>query len=234
MNILIIEDNIFLAEKIKETFEKNILSNRIKILYSYNDFLNELWIITSYDIILVDILLWNINEKNWIDIIKIIRNKKIIIPIVIISNLSEISWIKMWFNIWANDYLIKPFRLQELEIRTMKRFKIYLSTTRFYNNEVIKYKNLEYNFQNNEFYFEKIKIHLSKKSKYILSIFISKPEILISENELIEKIWWDIEIIVNRNLRIVILRLKQSLSKYNIDLRINNIRWEWYMLKLNQ
>jgi len=41
MNILIIEDDTFLANKIKETFEKNIILNRIKILNSYNDFLHE-------------------------------------------------------------------------------------------------------------------------------------------------------------------------------------------------
>jgi len=57
MNILIVEDDIDLSEKIKQTFEKKILSNRIKILHSYKSFLRELTVIKSYDIILVDIIL---------------------------------------------------------------------------------------------------------------------------------------------------------------------------------
>ncbi len=234
MNILIIEDNNFLAEKIKETFEKNIISNRVKILNSYNTFLNEIWNIKSYDIILIDILLWLAVEKTWIDIIKIIRKKKIEIPIVIISSYWDISWLKIWFNAWASDYLIKPFRLQELEIRTLNWFEMYLSKTRYNNKKTITYNDINYNFQNNEFYFKQKKILLSKKSKYLLSIFISKPEQLILETELIQKIWWDIELLNNRNLRIVILRLKRSLKLLNIDSRIHNIRWEWYILKINQ
>jgi len=229
MNILIIEDNEFLAEKIKESFEKNIILNRIKILNSYNEFINEIWILKSYDIILVDILLWNINDKNWIDIIKVIRKKEIKAPIVIMSNYSEISWIKKWFNIWANDYLIKPLRLLELEIRILKWFETYLSTIRLYDMKNLKYNKLEYNLWENEFYYKDTRIILSKRSKFLLSIFISKPEKLILETELIEKIWWDKEII-NRNIRIIILRLKKSLKQVNIDLWIKNIRWEWYIL----
>jgi len=229
MNILIIEDNEFLAEKIKNSFEKNIILNRIKILHSYSDFINEIWILKSYDIILVDILLWNINDKNWIDIIKVIRKKEIKAPIVIMSNYSEISRIKKWFNIWANDYLIKPLRLLELEIRILKWFETYLSTIRLYNIKKLKYNKLEYNLWENEFYYKDTRIILSKRSKFLLSIFISKPEKLILETELIEKIWWDKEII-NRNIRIIVLRLKKSLKQVKIDLWIKNIRWEWYIL----
>jgi response regulator of citrate/malate metabolism len=57
MNILIIEDDIILANKLKLTFEKKILSNRINTIYSYKNFLRELVVIQSYDIILVDLFL---------------------------------------------------------------------------------------------------------------------------------------------------------------------------------
>jgi len=57
MNILIIEDDIYLSQNIKKVFEKKVLSNRIKILDSYLGFINEVAIIESYDLILIDILL---------------------------------------------------------------------------------------------------------------------------------------------------------------------------------
>lgn len=89
MNILIIEDEILLAEKIKETFTKKVLSNRIKMIHSYESFLRELSIIESYDIVLVDIILSDSCPKTGIDIIKIIRDKNISIPIVIISSMDD-------------------------------------------------------------------------------------------------------------------------------------------------
>jgi len=42
MNILIVEDNIAYANKIKQIFENKIISNRVKTLHSYNDFTREL------------------------------------------------------------------------------------------------------------------------------------------------------------------------------------------------
>jgi hypothetical protein len=42
MNILIIEDDLFLSQNIKNVFEKRIISNRIKLINSFNDFLNEI------------------------------------------------------------------------------------------------------------------------------------------------------------------------------------------------
>jgi DNA-binding response OmpR family regulator len=179
---------------------------------------------------LVDIFLWN-NKKNGIDIVDIIRSKYLNIPIVIISWFSEIEWIERWFDSWANDYIIKPFRLQEIEIRILKWFKTYLVSLNLKNDKIIEYKNLVYNLSENEFYYKFDKITLTKKNKYLLLIFLSTPEKMISEKYLVEKIRWDIDFVISRNLRVNILRLKKSLSFFWIENWIVNTRWEGYILK---
>jgi DNA-binding response OmpR family regulator len=67
-------------------------------------------------------------------------------------------------------------------------------------------------------------------NKYLLLLFISKPEILLTNLFLIEKLWWDSNI-CERNIRVSISRLKISLENYGIDNWIQNIRWEWYIIK---
>jgi hypothetical protein len=57
MNILIIEDDIFLAEKIADVFKSKIIVNRVRIMHSYKDFLYHTPLISSYDIIITDIKL---------------------------------------------------------------------------------------------------------------------------------------------------------------------------------
>lgn len=231
MNILIIEDDIFLAEKIGNIFQSKIITNRVQLLYSFNDFINHMNIVSSYDIVLTDIRLWKENKNNdWYEIIKLIRKKWLKIPIVVISWNNEIDWLRYSFDCWANDYIIKPIRLKELEVRVLNWFKnYYLSNVNFFW-KINYYKDLSYNIDNNEFYYKDKAILLTKNNKYILSLFFANPEKILSESFLIEKIWGDIYLIVNRNLRVNILRLKKGLEPFWIDKRIQNIRWEWYLL----
>jgi len=231
MNILIIEDESFFADKIKSVFENKVISNRVKTIPCYQSFLNELWVIESYDLILVDILLSTENEKTGIDIIDIIRKKNTNIPIIIISSMSDYKWLQRWFDAGANDYIMKPFRLKELEIRTMKWFKTYFLSLYFWNDEILEYHGLKYNITENQFYHNWNIIKLTRKNKYILSIMLSQYEKLIPNSYLIEKIWGDIWMVIERNLRVSILRLRDNLEKYGLHNRIMNIRWEGYMLK---
>lgn len=230
MNILIIEDDEFLAEKIKNIFESKVITNRVCILHSLEAFYHHIAVMSSYDIILIDIKLsLHYDNKDGFKIIQIIRKKDIKIPIVVMSGNSSIENIRYAFECGASDYIIKPFRLKELEVRIMNWFKnYYLSHLSFLWN-IHSYKWLSYDMGSNEFYFQHQKIILTKNNKYILSLFFVHREKLLSENFLIEKIWWDICFIINRNVRINILRLKKWLSPFWLDSRIQNIHGEWYI-----
>lgn len=57
MNILIVEDEKFLAERIGSVFRSKIASNRVKWIYSYEEFEREFSNVSSYDLILTDLKL---------------------------------------------------------------------------------------------------------------------------------------------------------------------------------
>lgn len=230
MNILIIEDDIYLAERLKKVFEKKLISNRINILHDYESFVRELPVIDSYDLVLTDILLGELHDKTGIDVINTIRKKNIKVPVVVISSFWELEWLEKAFDSGASDYIIKPFRLKELELRVLKWFRIYFCSFRFGKNRQVNYHGLEYRLDENEFFYNGKQLVLTRKSKYLLSIFLSKPEKVFKESYLIEKIWGDILLIVNRNLRVSILRLKKDLDTYGLWNWIQNVRGEGYML----
>lgn len=230
MNFLIIEDDNFLALKIKLSFEKKFSTNNITIVSSYEWFLNELFIVRLYDVILVDINLWN-NKKNWFDIIKLIRKKWINIPIIVISWSDEVDLIDYSFEIWATDYIVKPFRCEELEVRVSRWFRTYFFNLSNIKDDLINYNWLEFSLLENEFYYKWKKIILTKKNKYLLSIFLSNQEKFLSTTYLINKLWWNIELIEDKNIRVYICRLKNILKDIWIDDWINNVRWEWYIFK---
>lgn len=233
MNILIIEDDLLLWHNIKKVFDKNIITNNIKIINSYKWFIHELELVEAYDIIVIDIILEYCEDKTWIDLINIIRKKSNKIPILVISWFSWFDWMQKAFEVWASDYMIKPFRLREFEIRLLRWFKIYLHSLNFTPEDRLYYKEISYSIKENEFYFWDKKITLTKKSKYVLLIFLSQPETLIKEDFLANKIWCDNDDFKDRNIRIIILRLKDSLRKFGIAERIENIRGEWYLMRSN-
>ena len=231
MNILIIEDDIYLAQRLKNVFEKKVITNRIKIITSYIDFTYEMPLIHSYDIILTDIILWENEEKTWMNIIECIRDKNINTPIVVMSSFHDMQYIEKAFDLWANDYITKPFRLQELEIRVLKWFKTFCFHTISINKNILQYHELVYNFDTNIFKYNGEKLDLTKKAKFILFVLLLNFERLVTESALKEKIWWDNCITKDRNLRVNILRLKWMLHEYWIDQWIVNARWEWYILQ---
>lgn len=230
MNILIIEDNRSLAENMKTVFEKKIISNRIKIATTYRHFTQELSIIKSYDIVLVDIILGEKELKNGIDIVREIRKKSKKVPIVMVSGLDDISWLEKSFKEWANDYIVKPFRLKELELRVYKWFETFFYMDMSGKNK-ITYMGLEYDIQKNEFYYQWKYIQLTKGSKYLLSLLLSTPEKMLTNDILSEKIWGDLSSVIDRNLRVNVMRLKNVLKPYGLDVWIRNIRGEGYMIK---
>lgn len=230
MNFLIIEDDIFLASKLKYLFDKRDTTNLVTVVNNYIQFLNEISIIKIYDVILLDINLWD-KIKSWIDIIKLIRDKAMYVPIIIVSWIDDITNIAKVFSLWANDYIIKPFRFEELEIRVLKWFKSnFLKIDNFSNNKIV-YESLLYDCDKNEFYYNWINIILSKKNKYLLSIFLLNKENFLSQNFIENKLFWNYDLFESKNIRIYIYRLRKSLKYIWIDIWIKNIRWEWYIFK---
>ncbi|MDD2907675.1 MAG: response regulator [Candidatus Gracilibacteria bacterium] len=230
MNFLIIDDDCFLTSKIKYLFEKNKSINLVKIVNNYLNFLDEISIIDIYDIILLDINL-GVGNKNGADIIKLIRNKNSIIPVIIISGVDDIGCIDLFFTLGASDYIIKPFRLEELYIRVLKWFKNGFFNRFNFNDNVVGYNGLYYDICKNEFNYNGLILELTKKNKYLLSIFFSYNEKFLSTDFLTFKLFGDYEVYDNRNIRIYIYRLKMILKNFGIDGWIKNIRGQGYIFQ---
>ncbi len=230
MNILIIEDEVFLANRIQKIFEGKVVSNRVRVVHSYLEFLDEFFIIASYDIILTDLKLSkDSKELVGYKIIQMIRQKQALTPIVVISGFSDVERLREAFSYGASDYIIKPIRLKELEIRVENWFKNYCLLNTAYSGSYYYYKDLRYDLNTNEFYLRETHIPLTKGNKYILWLFFTSPEKLLRDDYLVEKIWGDIYLTIERNLRVNIFRLKNSLFPFGIDTWIHNVRGEGYI-----
>ena len=230
MNILIVEDDIYLSAKIKETFQQKAFTNQIHILHSYNCFLSNSSL-DKYDIILLDIMLGDDKNKSWLQILEHVRKRNIIIPVIIMSNISDYGFLETAFSLWAHDYVIKPFRVRELQIRIQRWFHNYVFRESYSYERCLDYKGLLYYPHKSIFIYEWKTIVLSRSNKYLLSLLIIYRETILSHMFLVDKIWGCSDNYESKNLRIKILRLKKQLQDHGIDNWIVTIHWEWYILQ---
>ena len=117
MKILIIEDEYNLADAIGTTLKYNnylvdIASDGLK---GYEEALSGV-----YDLIVLDVMLPN---KNGFEILKDLRNENIHSKIIMLTAKSEIEDKMTGFNNGADDYLTKPFHIDELLARINKELR---------------------------------------------------------------------------------------------------------------
>ena len=181
MRILVVEDNIVLAETIKEELCSNsnldvsILNNGEDALYDIER--------SIYDIIILDIML---PELSGIDILKDIRNKGIKTPVLMLTAKETLDDKVGAFSIGANDYITKPFYMEEL----IARVYAVLRTTGYISNEnMLEFKDLKINLEARKVYINDTEVELYKKQFDILEYFLmNKGQVLLKE-QIYDRIW---------------------------------------------
>ncbi len=110
MYILIVEDNSSIAKN-----EQAFLSlewHTVDIAVDGEEWLR-MWLDNTYDLIVLDIML---PKVDWIQVSQQLREKKKT-PIIMTTAKWQLEDKGEWFDAWADDYLVKPFALEELVMR---------------------------------------------------------------------------------------------------------------------
>lgn len=117
MKILLLEDDLVLSSEISKFLESHQMHcNKV---YDGEEFLQK-FEEENYDVFLLDI---NVPKINGLEVCKRIRERDKTIPIIIISAYDDISDKKQAFENLADDYLVKPFVLEELLLRINSHFR---------------------------------------------------------------------------------------------------------------
>lgn len=170
--ILLVEDNKEIHDLIKNALEKE----RYIVKNAYSG--TEALIILekeNVDIILLDLMLPGINGE---EIIKKIKS----IPIIVISaKVSKEDKINS-LSIGANDYITKPFDMDEL----LARVKVQLRINNTSKNNDLKYKEMTLNDMTHTLILKDQKISLTKTEYNILQELLLEPNRVVTKSRLIE------------------------------------------------
>ncbi|MDP1971844.1 MAG: response regulator transcription factor, partial [Sediminibacterium sp.] len=162
-----------------------------------------------YDIYLLDI---NVPKINGLDICQIIRENNKEIPIIMITALGEITDKKIAFQLGADDYLVKPFLLEELVLRIealIRRKQIPQI-----NNQLIKIVDLSIDIVNKKVWRSNKEIKLTPKEFKLLVILANANGRVLSKQQIAE-VLWDYHIKANENtIEVYINFLRNKIDKF--------------------
>lgn len=221
MNISIIEDEKILASRMAKKLEKHLYNT--KVFNSISEF-NEYWHLFLADLYIIDLSLW---DWSWFDLIKSLRKKNLNSPIIIISGYNDSEKKVYWLDIWADDYISKPFSPEELLARIRNIIK---RTYKLDSASSINYKNIKFDLLSKTVYNWESLINLRRKEKQIIELFLLNIWKLITKTKLLNYVWWkyDISHISDNTINSTLSELRKKLWKdFNLKTKVN----EGYILE---
>ena len=196
MKILLLEDNVKLNSTIKKRLELKDyqIDSFIDGQEAYDNIEN------GYSCFVLDI---NVPNIDGIKILKRIRESYKDIPVIIISASVELELIKESYDFGCNDYIKKPFFIDELEIKIGKLCQI--------KEDKIKYDlNSYFDFKSSTIIVEEKEIRLTKKERLLINLFLTKKNQVVSY-EAIENYVWEGSFVSLESIRTLVRRVRKTL-----------------------
>ena len=198
MKILLLEDN----QKLNETITKRLKMKGYNLL-SFTDGARAYEAVSDgFSCFILDI---NVPNIDGIKILKKIREYYPTLPVIIISASVELDVIKQAYDLGCNDFLKKPFFIDELEIKIEKLCKIQ-------NDEICFDENCYFVFKSSVIKMKDKEIRLTKKEKLLMNLFLTKKNQVISY-ESIESYVWEGNFASLESIRSLIRRLRKVIDK---------------------
>ena len=220
MRILLVEDEIHLAQALTEILKKNTYNTD-----AVHDGQKGLEYARSgvYDLVILDIML---PKMNGYEILKNIRAEKLSTPVMMLTAKSETEDKIKGLDYGADDYLTKPFETGEFlaRVRALLRRKGEIEEDRLEYKDIILDKNAY------ELCCGKKSVKLGMKEYQIMEMLIANQHNIIPKERFIEKIWgFDSEAEYN-NIEVYISFLRKKLAVIGAQVKIKATRGVGYYI----
>lgn len=214
MNILVVEDDTLISDAICKIlsdagfFADAVYDGGDAIYYAENQ---------SYDLIILDIML---PVCDGIEVLKTIRQKNISTPVLMLTAKNTVPDKVSGLNTGADDYMTKPFDPDELLARvnalTRRKGEIII--------ENLKYGDLTLLLNSAELCRGDLRIRLTKKEFEILRLIFKNPDITLTKENIIVKVWGADSDATENNVEAYISFIRKKIKYLNSCVLIKNIQ----------
>ena len=206
IKILYVEDEIFLGKIVFETlisrgFHVQMESDGNQVLNAFEKFVP--------DICVLDIMLPN---KNGFELASEIRKKNQKIPIIFLTAKTQTDDVVKGFKLGANDYIRKPFSMEELIVRIESIFK--LPAVDFFprKDAILNIGKFIFDPNNQLLTISNETLKLSFRETELLQYLFLSNHSIIQRKDLMNHIWGNDSFFNSRNLDVYITKLRGYLK----------------------
>jgi len=216
MKILLLEDDVILQEIIEEFLIDQ--GYEVESFFDGGKALDAIGI-GVYEMLLLDV---NVPSINGFEILSYLREIGNTTPAIYITSLAGIDDLKKGFDLGADDYLKKPFELEELHARIEHIVKIHRL------QEEIEFDGMKFIPKAHQIFVGDKIIEMRQKEARVLEYFIRNMGKIISCDEIIENVWEDENTPTHATIRTYIKNLRKMFEKEYFD----NIKGEGYRFNI--
>ena len=219
MKVLVVEDNEILSRNIVRYLSSREIFTEASL--DWEDWLYKA-LTKHYDVIILDI---NLPKKDWLEVCKTIRDRGKEVSIIMLTSRWTNEDIVTWLDIWADDYLVKPFEYSELLARINA---IYRRRMQNQSNTMIYFSNIEINLKSHEVKQNGENISLSKLEFELLKFLAQNRSKALSREEIYEVVWWESwnDFVFSKTIDVYVGYLRKKLWKDSIE----TVKWFWFLI----
>lgn len=177
-----------------------------------------------YDLILLDLML---PEKDGFQVLKELREKGVSTPVLIVTAKESLGDKGHGFELGADDYLTKPFYLEELKMR----IQALLKRSGKYNVNTLSYEELIVDTSTNTTIANGKEVELLGKEFDLLVYFLQNQNVILPKSQIFDRIWgFDSDTTISV-VEVYVSKIRKKLKGTTFAKNLQTLRSVGYILK---
>jgi two-component system phosphate regulon response regulator PhoB len=205
--ILVVDDEESLCEILK--FNLELEGYEVECAYSAEEVLE--LDLKRFDLILLDVMMGHISGFELAHRLKQ-REETLSIPIIFCTALDSEDDLLHGFEIGADDYIAKPYSIREVTARVKSVLRRASAEER--EVEQVAWEGLVLDLKCKVCQVDGEELSLTKKEFEILSLLLQHRGVVFSREEILQRVWSDEVIVLDRTVDVNITRLRKKIGRY--------------------
>jgi two-component system response regulator QseB len=214
MKVLFIEDNVKLGDATRKTLTR--MGFAVDLFQTLEDGWHA-WRVTTYDAVILDIKL---GQESGLDLLAKARAAGVATPVVLLTALGSVGERVRGLEAGADDYLVKPFAIEELaaRLKALGRRPAPLA------DDVIRFGDVVYETASRVVTAGRMSVVLSRGESIVLERLLRTPDRVITKSQLGESLHSLDEDFTDNSIHVHVHRVRRKLAELDAKVSIRALR----------